>query len=84
MLGSETTSMQLCGSGIFLAEAAARLPRPPAEGSAGSAHKLPAPTAEETRKSKAGGLLTVDAEVNFPATAVGKTEVEKVIHWLLV
>jgi hypothetical protein len=67
--------MQLCGSGIVLSEAAARLPRPPPPGV-----QRPALTAasEETKRGKAAGVLSLDPEVHFSVTAVGKSETEKV------
>jgi hypothetical protein len=65
--------MQLCGSGIVLSEAAARLPRPPPPGG-----QRPALTAEETKRGKAAGVLSLDPEVHFSVTAVGKSETEKV------
>jgi hypothetical protein len=33
---------------------------------------------EAARKAKPGGVLSLDAEVQFPLTAVGKIEVAKV------
>ena len=84
MLGGESTTMQLCGSGIFLPEAAARLPRPPPQAPCPGDQRPAGGSSEEARKSKAGGLLTIEPEVNFPATAVGKSEVEKVGFFLLL
>ena len=84
MLGGESTTMQLCGSGIFLAEAAARLPRPPPQAPCPGDQRPAGGSSEEARKSKAGGLLTIEPEVNFPATAVGKSEVEKVGGFFII
>ena len=68
------TGVEACGEGIFMAQAVASLPTPPPA-------PLPAATAtrdQEARKEKPPGIISLDPEVLFPDTEVGRCQVGKV------
>lgn len=71
------TTVQLRGTGIART---ASLPRPSREAAGPVCQGLTGSSSgeEAARKAKPGGVLSLDAEVQFPLTAVGKIEVAKV------